>query len=124
MTAGQPRAGVPPIVFQPAPAVGWMSELTLVAAAAFGLWGLRLVEEKLQLPREDAPLLLGGLLPLCLVPSPPRSLSASLRRYAEQYPLPHVVAPATALHAALYPVVSTRCQPWPGGRLYSIVPLE
>src|SRR5215831_3540826 len=101
-----------------------MSGLTLVAAAAFGLWGLRLEAGKLQLPRGDSPLLLGGVLPLCLVPLLPRSLSVPLRRYAEQYPLPHVVAPATALHAALYPVVSIRCQPWPGGRLYSTVPLE
>src|SRR5262245_61834222 len=101
-----------------------MSGLTLVAAAAFGLCGSRLEEEKLQFPAGGGVLLLVGLPSLCLFPLLPRPLSALLRRYAEQYPLPRAVAHATALHAALCPVVSTRCQPWPGGRLYSTVPLE
>src|SRR5262245_34082630 len=105
MTAGQLRAGESPIVFPPAPAVGWMSWLT---PAAFGQGGLLLAEGEAQLSVGGARLSYAALLPLCLAPSPPRS--APLRRYAAQYPRPHAVAHATARHAALCPVVSRRCQ--------------
>jgi len=91
-----------PLCFSPLQQLGGVR---VDAGGSGNVWavGLGLVEGKSQLSVGGARLSLAALLPLGLVPLLPRSLSAPLRRYAEQYPRPHAVVHATALLAALWP---------------------